>query len=235
MKRIRQAFIGLGRLIYPKPCPSCHRGMMQWEVELCNVCWAKISYIELHAERETLLQERLAGRVNLLQAHAMMRFYQGGMSRQILQAIKYKGKSSLAGKMGKVFGDRLENILTITPDSILVPVPLHPLKMQMRGFNQSEKIADGLGEVLSIPVVADGLERVQFHVSQTKKGKEARWEQIKNDFRAKKEKVSHRDIILVDDVCTSGATIEACAKALQENDIKSISLLTLAVAGDNYR
>lgn len=235
MKRVRQAFVGLGRMIYPKPCPSCYRGMMHWEADLCNVCWARIPYIEIKADQETILQERLAGRVNLLQAYALMRFYQGGLSQRILHAIKYKGKSTLAVRMGKVLGERLSNVLTLTSDSILVPVPLHPLKMQMRGFNQSEKIADGLGEALNIPIIGDGLERIQFHVSQTKKGKEARWEQIKDDFIAKNEKVRHRDIILVDDVCTSGATIEACAKALLNNEIKSISLLTLAVAGDNYK
>ncbi len=235
MKSLKKVYRGFSRLFYPNICPGCHRSMMDWERDLCNICWKKIPYLELQKGKNTLLQNRLAGRVHLHQGYAMMRFYQGGISQKILHAIKYQGKQKLAVNVGEKFGQRLEGILQITAESVLVPVPLHPLKRQMRGFNQSEKIAEGLARSLDISACHDGLDRVKFHTSQTKKGKEARWEQIKDDFVLKNEKIKHRDIILVDDVCTSGATIEACANALKEGDVKSISLLTLAVAGDHYQ
>lgn len=182
-----------------------------------------------------LLQTRLAGRVHLEQAYVMMRFYQGGLAQKLLHAIKYQGKQKLGRDLGRYFGKGIASHMKLSEQSLLVPVPLHPFKLQIRGFNQSERIAEGIAEELNVRVSFSAMERTQFHISQTKKGKDARWEEIKDDFIAKSEEVKHRDIILVDDVCTSGATIEACAKALLEKGVKSISLLTLAVAGEHYQ
>ena len=114
-------------------------------------------------------------------------------------------------------------------------MPLHPHKQQIRGYNQSEKIADGISQVLNIPVALDVLKREKFHISQTKKHKEARWQEIKDDFLTNHSKVRGKDIILVDDICTSGATIEACAKSMENMEVNSLNLLTLAVAGDQYQ
>ena len=224
----------LGSLLFPKQCPGCSRALMKWEKEICQHCMQKLPLITNTKANETILQQRLAGRVNLIQGYAMMRFYQGSLTQKLLHAIKYRGKSQLAISLGEMFGESIKNELTMSDESILVPVPLHPLKHQVRGYNQSEKIAEGLSKSLGIACEARAMERVNFHVSQTKKGKESRWNQIKNDFLAKKEIVRQRDIILVDDVCTSGATIEACAQALKEQEVKTISLLTLAVAGEFY-
>ncbi len=235
MNIIGRSILGFRQFVFPRNCPGCQRSMMKWEATLCRICWSKLPVTEIQKGKDSLLQARLSGRANLFQAHAMMRFYQGGLAQKLLHAIKYQGKKRLATDLGKKFGEILNGQIEITSSSILVPVPLHPFKLQIRGFNQSEKIAEGISESLGIPVSVHAMERIKFHVSQTKKGKEARWEEIKNDFVAKSEEVRHRDIILVDDVCTSGATIEACAKALLEKGVKSISLLTLAVAGENYQ
>lgn len=235
MNIIERSISGFRQFVFPRNCPGCQRSMMKWEAILCRICWSKLPVTEIQKEKDSLLQTRLSGRANLLQAYAMMRFYQGGLAQKLLHAIKYQGKKRLAVDLGRKFGETLKGQIEITSNSVLVPVPLHPFKLQIRGFNQSEKIAEGIAESLGIPVSAHAMERIQFHVSQTKKGKEARWEEIKNDFVAKSEEVRHRDIILVDDVCTSGATIEACTKALLEKRVKSISLLTLAVAGENYQ
>lgn len=209
--------------------------MMTWEEGVCSICWMSLPIIKMDGGHDTILHKRLAGRVHLKQGYAMLRFYQGGITRNLLHAIKYRGKAELGVLLGRKFGEKLEGVFEITDKSLLVPVPLHPMKLQMRGYNQSEKIADGIAESLRLPVMQDGLGRSEFRVSQTKKGKEARWEEIRHDFHVQNKQVEGKDIILVDDVCTSGATIEACANALNKMQVKSISLLTLAVAGDYYQ
>lgn len=235
MKIIRQSINGFSKFVFPKACPGCQRSLMKWEQSVCRICISKLPLVPIREDKNNLLQTRLAGRVHLEQAYAMMRFYQGGLAQKLLHAVKYQGRQRLAVDLGRYFGKSIAPHFTVSDNSLLIPVPLHPFKLQIRGFNQSDKIAAGIAEALNISVGFSAMERIQFHVSQTRKGKDARWEEIKDDFIAKNEEVKHRDIILVDDVCTSGATIEACAKALLEKGVKSISLLTLAVAGEHYQ
>lgn len=235
MKIFRQSIQGFSKFVFPKACPGCQRSLMKWEQSICRICISQLPLVLPGEDKNNLLQTRLTGRVELEQAYTMMRFYQGGLAQKLLHAIKYQGKQQLARDLGRAFGKSIASHLTVSNQSLLVPVPLHPFKLQIRGFNQSDKIAEGIVEALNIPVSFSAMERIQFHISQTQKGKDARWEEIKDDFIAKNEEVKHRDIILVDDVCTSGATIEACAKALLEKGVKSISLLTLAVAGEHYQ
>lgn len=235
MKILRQSVNGIRHLVFANTCPGCQRSLFYYEKNICKICWTNLPLMKITDDSHPILLNRLAGRVNLNQAYAMMRFYQGGISQKLLHAIKYQGAKNLAFELGEKFGNLLEGNLKISKDTILVPVPLHPFKLQIRSFNQSEQIALGISKILNIPVLSNALERQVFHVSQTQKRKEARWEEIKNDFFANDSEVSQRDIILVDDVCTSGATIEACANALNNKNVKSISLLTLSVAGDNYQ
>lgn len=235
MKYLRQSVNGLKHFVFPRLCPGCQRSLFRYEKVLCNICWSNLPIIEQSTNQNELLLDRLAGRVDLKQAFSMMRFYQGGIAQKLLHGIKYQGKKNLAVELGKKFGEIIQDKILLDNSAILVPVPIHPLKLQQRGYNQCEKLTEGISKALNIPMIPDAMERIQFHISQTKKGKEARWEEIKNDFIANNEEVKHRDIILVDDVCTSGATIEACANALRLKSVKSISLLTLAIAGDYYQ
>src|SRR5690606_37663541 len=123
----------------------------------------------------------LMGRVNFKQAYTMMRFYKGSLSQQLIHSLKYRNRPNVGIILGRMFGERLQNKFEVSQESILVPVPLHPHKQQIRGYNQSEKIADGISQVLNIPVALDVLKREKFHISQTKKHKEARWQEIKDD------------------------------------------------------
>lgn len=235
MKLVRDSIRGLQRFVFPRNCPCCQVHLMNWEKDICKKCSLNLPVFNDLIQPSEIIKTRLMGRVMIHQAYSLMRFYKGGPAQKILHAIKYDHKSLLAVEMGKRLGQKIKDHLNFDNNTFIVPVPLHPFKLQMRGFNQSEKIAEGIISVLPIPILSQALFRSEFHISQTQKGKEARWEEIKNDFYAKMDEVRGRDIILVDDVCTSGSTIEACAKALIEKEVKSISLLTLALAGENYR
>ncbi|MCO5229883.1 MAG: hypothetical protein M9958_01875 [Chitinophagales bacterium] len=235
MKLLKDAWNGVKGFVFPNQCIGCGYSLFQYEHHICRLCESSLPVVNNLAGGATLLHDRLGGRVELSQAYSYLKFFQGSITQKILYRIKYQGGQSLAREMGEKFGEDLLRYFIKENNMVLVPVPLHPMKLQMRGYNQSEEIANGISKTLNIPVETDVLERVQFHVSQTQKRKDARWEEIKNDFSSKLEKVCNRDIILVDDVCTSGATIEACANSLKLNQVKSINLLTLAIAGEKYQ
>ncbi|MCO5233105.1 MAG: hypothetical protein LC105_03550 [Chitinophagales bacterium] len=235
MRVLKDALNGVKGFVFPNQCIGCGQRLFQYEKNLCRLCWAYLPLIDNQSGGADLLLDRLGGRVDLFQGYAFMKFYKGSLSQKILYKIKYNRGQALAREMGEKFGEHLQRYFKITDNMILAPVPLHPMKRQMRGFNQSEEIAIGISKSLNIPIDNQVLERVQFHISQTQKRKDARWDEIKNDFSSNFEKVQDRDIILVDDVCTSGATIEACANSLKMNQVKSISLLTLAIAGEKYQ
>jgi predicted amidophosphoribosyltransferase len=104
----------------------------------------------------------------------------------------------------------------------------------IRGFNQSAVIAGGIAGVSGLKVLENAIERVENHHSQTRKGREERWETIRMDFKANQEWIKDKQVVLVDDVCTTGATAEVCASALKNAGAASVGLLTLAVAGERY-
>lgn len=221
-------------MIFPRPCPGCSRSLYDHEPHICNICLQKLPYTEMEYDPENEMLRRFTGRVDMQMAVAMLRFYQGGLTQKLMHAIKYKGRRTLAHAMGMTFGHRLVAAGVLRMDQMLVPVPLHPHKMLIRGFNQSAEIAKGIAETSGLSVDENMLKRVENHISQTRKGREQRWENINMDFTADPVLAGNRHILLVDDVCTTGATAEVCASALLFAGAASVGLLTLAVAGERY-
>ena len=234
MNLLQSGWNGLRQLVFPRPCPSCERVMFGHEAFICTICLEMLPYANMEAEKDNEMFRRFSGRVGLEFAVPMLRFYKGGISQKLMHAIKYHGNKALAEWLGQVFGHRLIGSGLLRSDQQLVPVPLHPHKMLIRGFNQSAAIAGGIAGVSGLSMMEKALERVENHHSQTRKGREERWENIRMDFRAKQELVENRHVILVDDVCTTGATAEVCAAALKNAGAASVGLLTLAVAGERY-
>ena len=116
---------------------------------------------------------------------------------------------------------------------ILVPIPLHPSKEKRRGYNQSEEICKGLSHVLNIPIDTTSLVRKKLGDSQTRKSRLARWESLQATFAVTENDLTGKDVILVDDVLTTGATLEVCYRELLKANPKSISVLVLAITPPN--
>jgi ComF family protein len=150
-----------------------------------------------------------------------------------MHRIKYKGVKEAAQLMGEWYGKELAANNTFPDPAVLVPVPLHPKKQRIRGFNQSEWFANGLSKHTGIPVNTTGLLRESWSETQTKKSRYLRWENVKEIFVARdKSAFENKHVILVDDVITTGATLEACARQILDlNCGVRVSILTLAFAG----
>lgn len=220
-------------LIYPNHCVICNKELSKFEEGYCSICGSELKYTHYENYREaTSLDKLFWGRCLLKSSFSMLYFEKGGQTQKILHEIKYKGNQQLGKKMGLEMGIKLlTNTEKYSYIDALIPVPLHPRKTYIRGYNQSEIIANGISEVLKIPVNTTFLTRVQHAESQTKKNKFLRWDNIEEAFFVNpkgNENLEH--IVLIDDVITTGSTLEACIKKINEYrpDIE-ISVFSLAV------
>ncbi len=168
------------------------------------------------------------GRVELQYASAYLEFRKGNKVQEILHLLKYKKKMNIGTVMGKVLGQQLKVNMNEMPDA-LIPVPLHRKKLFHRGYNQSLMLAKGINEILGIPILDFPLQRLTANETQTRKTRYARWINVKEIFSLEHpESVENKHLMLVDDVCTTGATLEACAQCLLEAPNVKVSAVALA-------
>ena len=216
--------------IYPKVCPACGNVLINQEENICIQCLYYMPKTRFHNDQANLVAQMFWGRTNVENATSMFYFNKGGHYQQLLHQLKYKGKAEIGEELGSIFGHELKSTTFKNVDAI-IPVPLHEKKYKQRGYNQSEAIAKGLSYSLNKPVICDVLKRVRANDSQTKKAKYQRWENVKNIFSLKNiESLKGRHVLLVDDIITTGATLESCVHELLKIEGVKVSIATLAVA-----
>lgn len=226
---LAESFSDFTQLFYPRLCVCCENVLAKGEEQICLDCRNKLAYTHLHEVKGNSFEQRFYGRVKVEMATTFLYFEKGNLTQKILHGIKYRGFKSLGESMGFQFGSELKGGRWKDID-LLVPVPLHPDKLKIRGYNQAECIADGIGKVLGKPIVTDVLYRKTANATQTKKTAEERRENVKDIFAAHNMgKVEGKHIAIVDDVLTTGATLEACAKAFADCNVR-ISMIALASA-----
>lgn len=227
-------FKELFRLLYPQLCAACNETLPKGGSMICPVCFEELPKTGFHLRGDNPAERLFYGRYDFFSVSAAFHFSKGGGVQRVLHQIKYKGGTELAEQLSAWYGKCLdaENWFQAVP--VFVPVPLHAKKLYKRGYNQALHIAKGLAGSVPGAQLADCLKRRDDRGSQTKKGRYARWQNVENLFVYEGEKQpENRHIILVDDVLTTGATLEACAAALKPviNGGK-LSAVTLAFAGN---
>jgi ComF family protein len=184
-----------------------------------------------HLEKDNAVEKRFWGKVPVYRATSYFHFYKGSPFRQLLHELKYRGNKEIGRVMGRFAGIDLLDTDDFASIDVIVPVPLHPKKQLKRGYNQSEWIARGLSEALNKPVDTTHLIRIKENATQTKKSVFERYQNTQGIFALNDVTVfEKKHILLVDDVLTTGSTLEACALALMESSFVKISVFTLALA-----
>lgn len=177
------------------------------------------------------LTERFTGRLPINRATALFKFRKSGVAQKLLHQLKYQNSPEIGVKLGRLLGLEMKEGGLFEDLDLIVPVPLHPSRRRQRGFNQSTMFAQGIGEVLNLSWTEDLLVRLVNTKTQTRKTKLARWQNVKDVFAIKKESnILNKNVLLVDDVITTGATLEACGKSLIEAGCKSLSVACIAEA-----
>jgi len=216
-------------LFFPNVCVACGRTLNRQEEVLCTSCLYKLPKTGFHMHKENLVAETFWGRVELHSATSFMFFSKKGKVQKLMHVLKYKGRKEVGVYLGMLFGKDLKESPLFNTVEMIIPVPLHPKKLRKRGFNQSVMIARGIGEALGIPVSTDNLVRTIYTSSQTKKSRYDRWQNVKGVFRVNNpEQFENKHLLVVDDVLTTGATMEACVHPLLEIPGTKVSVATLA-------
>ncbi|WP_229366100.1 ComF family protein [Fibrisoma montanum] len=163
-------------------------------------------------------------------AASYLYYTKGGTVQKLIHHIKYKGKKEAAREIAGWYGYQLKDTSNwLNVADLIIGVPLHKNRQRQRGYNQADWIAEGLSESLGIPFRTDVLIRTKFLSSQTRKNRIERWENVSSVFAVQNaDVVKDRNIVVVDDVLTTGATVEACAAELLKAGCKSVGILTIA-------
>lgn len=228
---LKQLHRGLVHLFYPRLCEGCSKPLLEMEDVLCAGCGMELPETGYHhvADNETAL--RFAGRVPFTHATTLAYFTADGLLQHLLHGLKYRGKKEIGLYLGRRLGEELRDAGWAEVPDMIIPVPLHKAKEAMRGYNQSVLIAEGISQKLHIPVCIDILQRVKNTESQTHKTRAERAENMLDTFRVgKKGMLTNKHILLCDDVLTTGATLEACARMLLGEKGIKISIATVGIA-----
>lgn len=223
---------GIIHLMFPHKCIFCSTELVPTENQLCTSCESNLSETHFHLSDEATDMDRLFwGRVEVNGTYAHLFFKKQKSSQSVLFSLKYKNASSIGHYFGRQIGERIQSISSFSTIDAIIPVPLHPKKEFIRGYNQSKFIADGIEETFGQPVVNSLVKRVKYNETQTKKNRFQRWENVQGLFSIDLSIKKYTHLLLVDDVITTGSTIESIITSIRAVHPKvKISVVTLAIA-----
>jgi ComF family protein len=211
---------------------SCEKELSRFEKHLCSFCEHDLPLTNFHLFEEATPTDKLFwGRATITKTYSHLFFEKNKTSQTILFNLKYKNKSELGVYFGKKIGENLSLNNDFKMVDAFIPVPLHHKKEFIRGYNQSEVLAIGICEVLNKPMDKTTVQRTKHSVSQTKKSRFQRWDNVNEIFKISDKINDYKHIVLVDDVITTGSTLESIIQAIRKkNPNILISVVTLAVA-----
>jgi ComF family protein len=210
---------------------GCSEALISGEKFLCAECLADLPKTNYHLFADNRAWEQLSIRFPIQKAASYLYYNKEGLGQKIVAGIKYRGNEALGEWIGAMLARELLPFGFFDDIDCLIPVPLHRKKHRSRGFNQSEALAKGIAAVTGISVETKRLYRTKANATQTKKGVYERWKNTQNLFEVKNaEGLKNKHILLLDDVLTTGSTLEACAHAVLKCENARVSVLTLAIA-----
>ncbi len=219
-------------LFYPHQCCGCGSDILPGNDLLCLKCTALLPFTQFETIAGNAVEKIFYGRVKLSSAFSLFYFSRHQLVQRLIHQFKYGGNIKLGEYLGKLMGNALQNNPRFTGLDVLVPLPLHAKKIYKRGFNQAEILCRGIMQVTGLPV-ADHLSviREKFTETQTHKHRVERWENVVESFAVQQpEFLKNKHVLIVDDVVTTGATLESCVMALQHIEGIELSIATLALA-----
>ena len=228
---LRETAYGLADLAWPNLCIVCGNTLVEGEDTVCMQCLYELPIIQNTSFLENPTAERILGRIPFVRATSGYRYCKDSSMQLLMEYLKYKGEKQLGNKLGLLSGYRLMSQSFFSGIDCLIPVPLHPDRLRKRGYNQSACIAQGLSQASGIPVEDTCLIRKRYNATQTTRSLWDRWTNTAGIFCLNnQEQLSGKHILLIDDVMTSGSTLEACSQSIVTKADVQISIFTLALA-----
>jgi ComF family protein len=210
---------------------ACDGHLKDSETYICTFCRNELPLTDFHFESDNAVANRLYGRVNFRHATSLLWFSKKGMVQHLMHNLKYKGYEDVGVFLGKWLGEELRQIEAYNDIDVVVPVPLHKSKLRKRGYNQVDKFGKEIANALSIEYNDKVLVKTKATTTQVFKDRLKRVLTHEADFSiAHGESLKGKHILLVDDIITTGATLEACSNQLLTIQGVTISIATMAIA-----
>ncbi len=223
-------FQNLINLFFPKVCLSCNHVLLDNEIYVCTNCRHDLPVTNYHLNDSDQVKKVFYGRVKLEKATALLRFQKKGIVQQLIHNLKYKGHQEIGTFLGAWLGDEIKNIDDYKNIDLVIPVPLHKRKLRKRGYNQVTFFSEEIAKSLNIEYIDSVLIKVSDTASQVNKSRLARWNSSNETFAIQNlNLIDNKHVLLVDDIITTGATIEACANQLLKAKNVKISVATMAI------
>lgn len=217
--------------LFPHICSGCGADVLPAASSLCIKCMSELPETGFEKYNHNPVEKKFWGRLNLVMASSQYYFTRHSLIQHLMHQFKYKSDRNLGLQLGRLMGQQLINSKMSKADA-LVPLPLFPSREKKRGYNQARILCEGMAETMQIPILDKAVRRNEQTITQTRKSRIERWQNMNgkfaiNDFTL----IDHKHILLVDDVITTGATLEACGSTILNCGSTSLSIATLCVAG----
>lgn len=231
MVHFREIKNALLHLLFPHTCAGCASDILDNDSSLCMRCIASLPETGFVVHEDNPVANKFTGRLQLRSATAQYYFTKSSLIQQLIHQLKYKGHEELGLQLGQMMGRQLVESGRFQSIDILVPLPLFAARQKKRGYNQATVLCNGMAKAMNLPVYEKAVERMAATESQTKKGRIDRWLNTEGKFRVKDEAaLSGKHLLLVDDVITTGATLEACGAELVKLTDTRLSIAALCYA-----
>jgi ComF family protein len=216
-------------LLFPRICYGCGSHLVKSEHLICTECYVVIPRTNFHTKKDNPVAQTFWGRCEIESAAAFSYFNKGSRIRKLIHSLKYKGVKEVGYELGKIYGLSLKSSDFLDGVDFIVPVPLHKSKERTRGFNQSETISAGIAEVTGLPLITNAVKRRLSTSTQTKRSRTERWDNVEGIFAlTNPDLLAGKHILLVDDVITTGATIESCVNEILKAEGAKVSVVAVA-------
>lgn len=217
-------------LLYPAVCHICEAELLKNEHLICTSCMHDLPVTSYHLDNENPVKKVFYGRVKIRKATALLHFRKKAGVQHLIHDLKYRGHREIGIYLGKWLGEELSAIPEWQNIDVVIPVPLHKTKLKQRGFNQVEDFGKEIAKAIHAEYLDDILLKVSSTQSQTLKGRLSRWGKLEETLDIRNpDKVLNKHILIVDDLVTTGATLEACAHKLLEIPGVELNVATMAI------
>ena len=224
-------FKSLLYLFFPPICAGCKTVLIANENVICTKCRHEIPLTQHHFNSENEAFKKFYGRIPVEHVSALLYFHKKGIVQELIHSLKYRGQEAIGTALGEWYAEELKSHQQLQNVDSIIPVPLHPKKLRERGYNQVSQFGNALAKSLQIPINNEILFRQVYSKTQSQKNRLGRTEGIDTIFDVKFTESDHnKHFLLIDDVITTGATLEVCAKALLKIPGAKISIVCMAMA-----
>jgi ComF family protein len=228
---IRAVLEGMVDWIYPDLCMACEEPLHPENESLCLTCLLQLTPLDICGLKDNYVAMHFWGRVRVEQVYSLFNYFARSRAQKIIHQIKYRNKKQLAIALGRRLAEHMERTPCLPKFDIIVPVPLHPRRVKERGYNQSALISKDISGVLNIQCAEHVLKRKYRTISQTRLNRAERISNMLTAFELSEKLDDNVHVLLIDDVITTGATLEGCIVAIQNESNRKVSVATIAAGG----